>query len=384
MPFYQRRGRLPRKRHTVLRRDDGSLVYEELIGNESFQGGSSLLYHLHRPTRVARTERVRELNWAPAEDRTLRPHHFRLAGLPRQGDPVLNRIPVLFNEDVALSAVRPDRVEEGFFRNGQGDEVIFVAKGEGALESGFGDLEFAAGDYLVVPRGIVHRYRLTGDDHLFLCVESASPVKIPARYRNSNGQFLEGAPFSERDIRLPGELRTHDETGRFSVFTKQRNMVTRHEVLAHPFDLVGWDGTYYPWAFNIRDFEPVVGRIHQPPPVHQTFEGEGFVVCSFVPRLFDFDSEAVPAPYHHTNVGSEEILFYAAGEFMSRKGVEFASVTYHPNGMPHGPQPGKTEASIGAKETNEVAVMVDTFRPLTVARAALAVDDETYPSSWLE
>ena len=384
MPFYQSRGRLPRKRHTVLRRDDGNLIYEELIGNESFQGASSLLYRLHRPTQVTKTELVRELRWEPAGDRTLRPHHLRLGNLPRRGDPFLDRVPVLMNEDVALSAVRPAACEEGFFRNGQGDELVFVAAGEGVVESVFGDLAFGPGDYLVLPRGIVHRYRLHGDDHLFFCLESATPIRIPGRYRNPNGQLLEGAPFSERDIRVPGELRTADETGIFPVFTKQRNAITRHEVRAHPFDLVGWDGTYYPWALNIRDFEPLVGRIHQPPPAHQTFEGEGFVVCSFVPRLFDFDPDAVPAPYHHTNVRSEEVLFYAAGEFMSRKGIEFASVTYHPDGMPHGPQPGKTEASIGVKETNEVAVMVDTFRPLMVARAALAFDDPDYPSSWLD
>ncbi len=384
MPFYQRRGSIPPKRHIVFENPGGGIYYEELMGNRGFQGASSLLYRLHRPTRVLAYEVVRELDWTPKEERALRPHHLRLGRIPAGGDPFLDRTPVVFNPDVALLLARPTGASGSFYRNSQGDELLYVVEGKGVLESPFGELPFGEGDYVQIPRGVVHRYRLEGDAHRFLVIESATPVRIPQRYRNENGQMKEGAPFSERDIRVPGEPSPVDEIGEFPVLTKQRNVITRHLLQAHPFDVVGWDGTYYPFAFNILDFEPIVGRIHQPPPVHQTFEGGGFVVCSFVPRLFDFDPRSIPAPYNHSNVQSEEILFYAGGEFMSRKGMEFASLTYHPDGMPHGPQPGKAEASIGAKETNEVAVMMDTFRPLTVARAVMAVDDPGYPRSWLE
>ncbi len=383
MPFYQRRGKLPPKRHTAFPNPQGGIYYEELMGNRGFKGASSLLYRLRRPTQLLAFETVKELRWDGAGERALRPHHFRLNGIPAGGDPFLDRTPVVMNPDVAFTLVRPTETYEGFYRNSQGDELLYVASGSGVLESPFGELPFGEGDYVQVPRGMVHRYRWEGEPFLMV-LESASPVRIPRRYRNENGQMLEGAPFSERDLRTPAEPTPVDAEGEFAILTKQRNVITRHVVAAHPFDVVGWDGTYYPFAFNIRDFEPIVGRIHQPPPVHQTFEGEGFVVCSFVPRLFDFDPHAVPAPYNHSNVQSEEVLFYVGGEFMSRKGMEFASLTYHPDGMPHGPQPGKTEASIGARETNEVAVMMDTFRPLTVARAAMEYDDPDYPRSWLE
>jgi len=385
MPFYQQRGRIPRKRHTAFRREDGkSIYYEELIGNEGFRGPSSLLYRLHRPTRLESAERVLDLSWESAAEGTLRPHHFRLGRLPAAGDPVRGRVPVGFNHDVAVSFSHPEREAEGYYRNGQGDELLYVFEGSGVLESAFGTLAFGPGDYLVVPRGIVHRLRLTGTGHRFLVVEGSAPIRIPRRYRGEGGQLLEGAPYSERDIRTPEFTEPREETGHFEILTKMRNALTRHVVQGHPLDVVGWDGTYYPWAFNIRDFEPIVGRIHQPPPVHQTFQSQGFVVCSFVPRLFDFDPDAVPAPYHHSNAQSEELLFYASEEFMSRKGIEFASMTYHPDGMPHGPHPGTAEASIGAKRTDELAVMVDTFRPLHLARAVLEVDDPDYVRSWLE
>lgn len=384
MPIYQRQGEVPAKRHVVFRRDAESIFYEELIGNEGFRGASTLLYRLHRPTQLLRAEGFKQLVWEVVQDRTLRPYHFRLGKIGRGGDPFLDRTPVLFNQDVALSMACPTLVRDGFYRNSQGDELVFVAEGEGVLQSSLGEVPFEPGDYLVIPRGIVHRYRLGPTALRFFILESATPIKIPARYRNDNGQFVEGAPFCERDIRGPRNLAPRDETGEFEILTKQRNTITRHIVRTHPFDVVGWDGTYYPWAFNTRDFEPIVGKIHQPPPVHQTFQGEGFVVCSFVPRLFDFHPEAVPAPYNHSNVQSDEVLFYATDQFMSRKGIEFGSLTYHPDGIPHGPHPGTAEASIGAKETRELAVMVDTFRPLKVARAALDYEDSGYTTSWLE
>jgi len=383
VPPYLQRGRIPRKRHTAFRREDGGIYYEELIGNQGFRGPSTLLYRVHRPTEVSDVGLVRELSWEVATDPTLRPHHFRLGRVAAKGDPVLDRVPVLMNADVAMTFSRPERSATAFYRNGQGDELVYVVEGEGRLESAMGSLAFGPGDYLVVPRGLVHRLALSGSGHRLLIFESRGPVRVPSRYRNENGQMVEGAPYSERDMRFPERLETHEETGTFEILTKMRGAITRHVVKGHPFDVVGWDGTYYPWAFNIRDFEPVVGAIHQPPPVHQTFEGQGFVICSFVPRLFDFHPDAVPAPYNHSNAQSEEVLFYASSEFMSRKGIELASVTYHPDGMPHGPHPGMAEASIGVKKTDELAVMMDTFRPLHVAKAVLGLDDPDYPRSWL-
>ncbi|HET9234193.1 MAG TPA: homogentisate 1,2-dioxygenase [Candidatus Eisenbacteria bacterium] len=383
MPPYLQRGKVPRKRHIAFRRENGGIYYEELIGNQGFRGPSTLMYRLNRPTEVSKIELVRELKWEMKTDPTLRPYHFRLGRLGAKGDAVLDRVPVVMNHDVAMTFSRPERTAAAFYRNGQGDELVYVVDGEGRVESALGSLAFGPGDYLVIPRGLVHRLALSGSGHRFVIFESTGPVRVPARYRNENGQMVEGAPYSERDMRFPERLETHDETGEFEIQTKMRDAITRHVVRGHPFDVVGWDGTYYPWAFNIRDFEPVVGAIHQPPPVHQTFEGIGFVICSFVPRLFDFYPDAVPAPYNHSNAQSEEVLFYASAEFMSRKGIELASVTYHPDGMPHGPQPGMTEASIGAKKTDELAVMMDTFRPLHVAKAVLDVDDDEYPRSWL-
>jgi homogentisate 1,2-dioxygenase len=295
---------------------------------------------------------------------------------------VTDRVPLLFNGDVALLHSRPTVQDPFFYRNGQGDELVYLAEGEGVLESSLGDLEVRAGDYVVIPRGIIHRWRFEGPTPRLLILETRSDVRIPARYRGAHGQMLEGAPFSERDIRRPLDLRTHDETGEFEILTKQHNALTRYVLAHHPFDVVGWDGYYYPWAFSIHDFEPQVARYHLPPPVHQTFEGDGFVICSFCPRPFDFGEDAVPAPYFHSNVWSDEVLFYASAEFMSRKGIEFGSITLHPDGLPHGPQPGRMEASVGKKWTEELAVMVDTFKPLRVARRASEIDDAEYPLSW--
>jgi len=384
MPYYQRRGTLPPKRHTVLPKGDGGIHYEELIGNEGFTGASSLLYRLRRPTQVKTAELDRQMTWEWVASSTLVPRHFRLAELPAGGNLVQDRTPFLFNADVALSVARPAETGTGFYRNGQGDEIVYVARGSGVLECAQGNLRFGEGDYLIIPRGLVHRYDLVPGDPFFLVAESRGVVKVPKRYRNDYGQLVEGAPYAERDIRAPQDLVVHDETGEFPVLTKMNNALTRHVLAAHPFDVVGWDGAYYPWAFNIRDFEPIVGRIHQPPPVHQTFQGDGFVVCSFVPRLYDFDPHAIPAPYSHSNAQSDEVLFYANEEFMSRKGIVFGSVTHHPDGMPHGPQPGKAEESIGKTRTNELAVMVDTFRPLRVAKAAVRFEDPGYTRSWLE
>jgi homogentisate 1,2-dioxygenase len=285
-----------------------------------------------------------------------------------------------------MAYVEPDVDDEHFYRNAKADEVVYVAKGSGTLESVFGDLPFGEGDYLVIHRGILHRYRLDvakGAPKL-LVFESRGHVRWPKRYRNEFGQLKEGAPYSERDIRRPQLLRTHDDRSDHRLLVKQHDWITEMVLDHHPLDVVGWDGYFYPWAFNINDFEPIVGRIHQPPPVHQTFEGDGFVICSFCPRPYDFDPQAVPAPYNHSNVDSDEVLYYASSEFMSRKGIEFGSITLHPDGLPHGPHPGRAEASIGAARTDELAVMMDSFRSLTVARAARDMEDPSYHRSWVE
>jgi homogentisate 1,2-dioxygenase len=385
MPFYHRLGKIPPKRHTAFRKDDDTLYPEHLMGNLGFSGMQSLLYTLRRPTTVLSNERVRELKWDPEPARVLRMRHLRTHRLESAGgSPVEGRIPLLFNRDLAVSLARPSSTDEFFYRNGQGDEIVFVTEGGGVLESQFGEIPFRKGDYLVVPRGIIHRYRLDDVPQIFLVIESRGPVRTPKRYRNEHGQLLEHSPFCERDIRAPETLPVHDETGEFPVLVKKHNALHRVVLDHHPLDTVGWDGYYFPWAFNIADFEPIVGRVHQPPPVHQTFEGDGFVICSFVPRLYDFHPEAVPAPYNHSNVGTDEVLYYCNEEFMSRKGIEYGSVTVHPDGLPHGPQPGKAEESIGKRETNELAVMIDSFSSLTVARAALECEDTSYGKSWLD
>ncbi|MCC6749099.1 MAG: homogentisate 1,2-dioxygenase [Deltaproteobacteria bacterium] len=384
MPVYRQLGRVPRKRHVVFAREGGGLYYEELMGNQGFSGLSSLLYHERRPTAVRSSRLLAELSWEADPDRTLRMRHFRLGRLEAGGSPTLGRVPIAFNAEVALSVVQPGRSDEFFYRNAQGDELLFVADGEGVLESQLGELDYGRGDYLVVPRGILYRLRLGAGPHRLFVVESAGAVETPRRYRNEHGQLVEGAPYCERDLRAPERLVQHEAAGEARLVVKAQNRLTEVVLDHHPFDVVGWDGYYYPWALNVRDFEPIVGRIHQPPPVHQTFQGPGFVVCSFVPRPYDFDPRAVPAPYHHANVRSDEVIFYAKDRFMSRKGIEYASLTLHPDGLVHGPHPGRTEESIGQKETDELAVMVDTFQPLTVARDVLAVEDADYGRSWLE
>jgi homogentisate 1,2-dioxygenase len=386
MPFYHTLGEVPRKRHTVFRRPDGGLYAEELMGHEGFHGTSSLLYHIRPPTTVKSARKVRDIKWCPDRSTSLRHRHFRTRQAASGGSPTLDRTPILFNNDIAMLWVAPDVQDQHFYRNSQADEVVYVVEGEGTLESAYGDLPFHAGDYVVMHRNITHRWRLDpGKGALkFLVFESRGHVRFPKRYHNDFGQLLEGAPYSERDIRRPQELAPRDEVGDFPILVKQYNAVNELLLDHHPFDVVGWDGYYYPWIFNIHDFEPIVGRIHQPPPVHQTFQGDGFVICSFCPRPYDFDPNAVPAPYNHSNVDSDEVLFYASSEFMSRKGIEYGSITLHPDGLPHGPHPGRAEASIGAKGTNELAVMMDSFRPLLVAEQAEGFEDPDYHKSWLD
>jgi len=385
MPIYHSLGEIPRKRHIAFRKPGGGIYSEQLMGHEGFSGTSSLLYHVHPPTTVQSVRRMHDVTYEAEEDIPLQHRHWRTSQAPKGGSATLDRTPLLFNADIAMLHVEPDENDSHFYRNSQGDEVVYVARGRGVLETQFGDLPYREGDYVVIHRGIMHRWKMDlAEPHKLLVMESRGHVRWPKRYRNAFGQLVEGAPYSERDIRRPAQLRTHDEMGEFRILVKQYDALNEYILDHHPFDVIGWDGYFYPWAFNIHDFEPIVGRVHQPPPVHQTFEGDNFVICSFCPRPFDFDPEAVPAPYTHSNVDSDEVLFYASDEFMSRKGIEFGSVTHHPDGIPHGPHPGRAEASIGQKETTELAVMMDSFRPLKVARAARPFEDPSYHRSWIE
>jgi homogentisate 1,2-dioxygenase len=386
MPFYHQLGSVPRKRHIVFRRPDGGLYAEELMGHEGFVGTSSLLYHTHPPTTVLSARKLRDIVLEADTDTSLRHRHFLTARGRAGGSATLDRMPLLFNSDIVMQYVEPDQLDAHFYRNSQADEVVYVVEGTGVLESVFGELPYKSGDYVVIHRNITHRWRLDpsqGPTKL-LVMESRGHVRVPSRYRNNFGQMLEGAPFSERDIRRPEHVAPRDEKGEFPIIVKQYDAFNELVLDHHPFDVVGWDGYFYPWIFSIHDFEPIVGRIHQPPPVHQTFQGDGFVICSFCPRPYDFDPQAIPAPYNHSNVDSDEVPFYASSEFMSRKGIEYGSITHHPDGLPHGPHPGRTEASIGAKYTNELAVMMDSFKPLKVAKRAMAIEDPSYHKSWID
>ncbi|MGH9163799.1 MAG: homogentisate 1,2-dioxygenase [Vicinamibacteraceae bacterium] len=384
MPIYHQLGRVPHKRHVAFRRDGGGLYYEELMGNKGFTGPASLLYHLQHPTQIRDVRPLKPLHWTEEEPRQFKHRHFLTAELPTVASITSDRMPLLYNADVAIDVVSPQRDDDYFYRNAQGDELVYVTEGEGVLESVVGSLPFGAGDYLVVPRGVLHRYRFTKRPVRCLVIESAGYIRTPKRYRNEHGQLTENAPYSERDIRRPSALETHDERGEFRLVVKKDNHLTEFVLDHHPFDVVGWDGYYYPWALSIHDFEPRVGRVHLPPPTHQTFEGDNFVVCSFCPRPYDFGADAVPVPYNHSNVMSDEVLYYASSEFMSRKGIKYGSVTLHPDGVPHGPHPGRVEQSLGQSRTDELAVMVDTFHPLRVSQQARAIEDESYYRSWVD
>ncbi|MPZ18427.1 MAG: homogentisate 1,2-dioxygenase [Luteitalea sp.] len=384
MPIYHQLGRVPHKRHVAFRRDEGGLYYEELMGNKGFTGPASLLYHLQHPTQIREVRPLKPLPWTEEEPRQFKHRHFLTAELPATASITSDRLPLLFNADVAIDVVSPQREDDYFYRNAQGDELVYVTEGEGVLESVVGNISFGPGDYLVIPRSILHRFRFTKMPVRGLVIESAGYIRTPKRYRNEHGQLTENAPYSERDIRRPAALETYDERGEFSLVVKKDHRLTEFVLDHHPFDVVGWDGYYYPWALNIHDFEPRVGRVHLPPPTHQTFEGDNFVVCSFCPRPYDFGADAVPVPYNHSNVMSDEVLYYASAEFMSRKGIKHGSVTLHPDGVPHGPHPGRVEQSLGQARTDELAVMVDTFHPLRVSRQALAIEDKNYYRSWVD
>jgi len=383
MPFYHHLGQMPHKRHTQFRKPDGTLYREEVMGLEGFDGLESLLYHVSQPTQIKHAEKLADMRVEYSDFGALRHRHLRTKDFPAGGDAISGRRVLLGNNDVTMGICRPTESMRYFYRNGQAYELYFVHSGVGTLHSVFGKLDFRPGDYIMIPFGVTWQMELRGDDHRFLVFESPSMIQTPKRYRNGYGQMLENAPFCERDIRVPQDLETHDERGDFEVRVKARDELTQHILDHHPFDVIGWDGYLYPWIFNIEDFEPITGRVHQPPPVHQTFMGNNYVICSFVPRLFDYHPLSIPAPYNHANVNSDEVLYYVDGNFMSRRGIDTASFTLHPSGLPHGPHPGTVEASIGAQKTNELAVMCDTFHSLNVSVQALEYEDEKYAYSWL-
>jgi homogentisate 1,2-dioxygenase len=384
LPHYQQLGDVPHKRHTQFRQPDGSLYAEELMGEEGFNFDSSLLYHTHSPTAIVAIEPMERESQELEPNHPLQPRHFRTHSLKGGGDMVSGRHLMMANEDCRISYVAAGQTSD-LTKNAMGDEMVYVESGTGTLESVFGTVSFKQGDYVVVPASTIHRWVVDdGVNVRALVLETRAHVGPPRRYLSRNGQFLEHAPYCERDLHAPGDLLRSDER-MVDVFVRHRDGTTKYTYQNHPFDVVGWDGYLYPYTFSIYDFEPITGRIHQPPPVHQTFEAPNLVVCSFVPRLFDYHPDAVPAPYNHSNVDSDEVLFYVEGDFMSRKGsgIEPGSVSLHPGGHTHGPQPGSVEASLGKAGTEEIAVMIDTFRPLDLGPGARDAEDDDYAWTWL-
>lgn len=385
MPHYHKMGTIPHKRHTQFRKPNGQLYSEQLFSTEGFSNDYSLLYHCHPPTQIVRTEPQYSVAPEIAEEKMLSHRSFEGFKVPPADDFLESRIPVLVNSDCHIVLAAPRKsMEIYFYKNADADEVIFVHEGKGVLKTMYGEIDFGYGDYLVIPRGTIYQLHFASEANRLLIVESFSPVRYPKRYMSKFGQLLEHSPFCERDIRPPHRLATHDETGDFLVRAKKKGMMYGLHYGTHPFDVVGWDGCCYPFAFSIHDFEPITGRVHQPPPVHQTFEAHNFVICSFVPRLYDYHPDAIPAPYNHSNIDSDEVLYYVDGDFMSRKHVTRGMITLHPAGIPHGPHPGAVEKSIGAKETKELAVMIDTFHPLQLTKAALDIENQGYVMSWAE
>lgn len=384
MPFYHQLGKIPHKRHTVFEKPTGGLYYEQLFGTEGFHGMSSLLYHVHRPTMISHVGQSIDVAPKAAIDKNISPMMLQGWNMAPQADFLESRTTVLFNNDLNIALAAPtESLRSYFYKNADADEMLFVHKGTGTLRTFVGNIPFSYGDYLVIPRGMIYQIDFDTPDNRLFIVESFSPIVTPKRYRNGFGQLLEHSPFCERDLRRPSALETHDESGEFVIKIRKENVI--HEVVytSHPFDVIGWDGYNYPYAFSIHDFEPITGRVHQPPPVHQTFEAHNFVVCSFCPRLYDYHPKSIPAPYNHSNIDSDEVLYYVDGDFMSRNHVDKGFISLHPGGIPHGPHPGAYERSIGQKETGELAVMVDTFRPLKVTQAAVDLALAGYDKSWL-
>jgi len=385
MPHYYSLGKIPHKRHTQFKKPDGGLFSEQLVSTEGFSDNYSLLYHTYPPTKVLKIDEPENVAPKIAVEHNMQNRSFSGFSVNPEKDYLKSRKYVLVNNDVYISLAAPqETMKDYFYRNSDAQEMVFIHQGEGTLKTMYGNIDFGYGDHLIIPRGVTHQFNFkTAENRLFI-VESFTPLRFPKRYLSRNGQLLEHAPFCERDIRKPQNLETHDEKGDFLIKIKRDNMIFPYHYQTHPFDVIGWDGFHFPFALSIHDFEPITGRVHQPPPVHQTFETPTFVMCAFVPRLYDYHPEAIPAPYNHSNVDSDEVLYYVDGEFMSRKHVEKGMITLHPTGIVHGPHPGAVEKSIGKLETRELAVMVDTFKPLKLTEQALQIEDKNYYLSWLE
>jgi homogentisate 1,2-dioxygenase len=385
MPIYHKLGKFPQKRHTQFEKPDGGLYYEQLFGTEGFHGFSSLLYQVQRPTQIK--EILKSVSVAPnvAVPKNIKPMLLEGFKVEPTDDFLESRKYMLVNKDVYMGLAAPKKSQtDYFYKNADADEMIFIHKGKGVLKTFMGNIPFEYGDYLIIPRGMIYQMHFDTTDNRIFFLESFSPIYTPKRYKNSSGQHLEHSPFCERDFKLPGELETYDQKGDFLIKVKKEDMLHDIVYASHPFDVVGWDGYNFPWAFSIHNFEPITGRVHQPPPVHQTFETNSFVVCSFCPRLYDYHPKSIPAPYNHSNIDSDEVLYYVDGDFMSRNNIKQGHITLHPKGIPHGPAPGAYERSIGQTKTEELAVMVDTFRPLQVTKEAMGIDDGKYYKSWLE
>ena len=413
MPHYHKLGNIPPKRHIQFRKPDGNLYAEQLVSTEGFSAEYSLVYHNYPPTLVTKIDEPFSIAPEIAIAKNMQHRSFQGFKVNPESDYLKSRKPVLVNDDCYIILAAPEAWGSGqltvdsrqksgktqnselktqnslerkeyYFKNSDAHEMIFVHEGEGVLKTMYGNLSFGYGDHLIIPRGTIYQLEFKTEDNRLFIVESFSPFRFPKKYVNHVGQLLEHAPYYERDIRKPLNLETHDEKGDFVVLVKKQDMIYPYHYAAHPFDVVGWDGYHYPYALSIHDFEPITGRIHQPPPVHQTFEANNFVTCAFVPRMYDYHPLSIPIPYNHSNVDSDEVLYYVDGEFMSRKHVERGQITLHPIGIPHGPHPGTVEKSLGQKETHELAVMVDTFRPLKITKQALDIEDGEYYKSWIE
>ncbi|NCW88155.1 MAG: homogentisate 1,2-dioxygenase [Chitinophagia bacterium] len=385
MPHYHKLGSIPQKRHTQFRKPDGSLYSEQLFSTEGFSDDYSLLYHCHPPTQIIKTEPQQDVSPQIAEEKMLKHRSFEGFNIKPAADYLESRVPVLVNNDCHIVLAAPQQsMTSYFYKNADADELIFVHEGTGKVITQYGQLPFSYGDYIILPRGTIYQIHFDTPANRLFIVESFTPLRYPKRYMSKYGQLMEHSPYCERDIRPPQDLLTYDEKGDFLIRAKKKGVLYGLHYGTHPFDVVGWDGCCYPYIFSIHDFEPITGRVHLPPPTHQTFETNSFVVCSFVPRLYDYHPLAIPAPYNHSNIDSDEVIYYVDGDFMSRKRVTRGMITLHPAGIPHGPHPGAVEKSIGAKETKELAVMVDTFRPLMLTKQALGIENQDYVMSWAE
>jgi len=385
MPRYHTLGKIPPKRHTTFKKSDGSLYQEELFGTAGFIGISSLIYHLYPPTVVSEVKKIKDITPKIAVAKNMKALSFKGFSLKPEADYIDSRKILFVNNDLKIGLAAPKSFSKDYFyRNSDSDEMLFIHVGSGKLRTMYGELQFKYGDYLIIPRGTTYQIDFDTENNRFLFIESASAITTPKRYRNNFGQLLEHSPYCERDFRVPQNLKTHDEKGRFKILSKKQNVLWEYTHTNHPFDVVGWDGFNYPYAFSIHDFEPITGRIHMPPPIHQQWEANGFVVCSFVPRLFDYHPDSIPAPYHHSNIDSEELLYYVDGDFMSRNNIEKGQITLHPGGIPHGPHPGAIERSIGKEKTEELAVMIDPFNPVMITEEAMNLEVEGYYKAWNE